>query len=521
MENTFDQGRWLGHFGKSPMRWTALVILLMLLPGSMAFAQTNFRPLERGDYSEVEEQLIVLRGLEAGADYALRVATLDGDDLDYQQKGTRTYQDLRLKLNTVFHRDVSIHLNLELAQGDVSETRLREAETDGRGRLKDSGATIVNAREAYLRYGFNPRSAMLFGKHELSLGDRRGKIYDGISPGVTFDCRMGTWCFPFGLALIGGEAGDAIFHLAFQYTGWENQTESGRDILQVEVYRLVYNEGNVPLGKNLGPGFYNPEDPDTGIEPDHSQLLDGGFPVYYDADDIEYFGFRAVWESQWFFLNFDVTSSQGVRKYHRYRHPEDGISGLLSQGEAQSQQSVKGVAVEYEIGLRFPGVNLGIRFMNATGDEYVDPDSPDVFLRQINGYHEITPGSYKGARLYFNGGDSDVSDGGGLGHSINNTRLIGFFVDFDSKEKLNLSYSLGIYSLTLNDAIENSAGLLTDSIGLEVDNLLIWHVHKAVQFQFEFNAILADGALRYDDYAPPPSNQDDIMQGLWRIVYSF
>lgn len=522
MEKVFNQGRRHRCVEFSRWHWTLLFILLLLAVGHSAWAQNNFRPLERGDFNEVEERLIIIRGLEVGADFALRVRSLDGDKLDDDQKGTNTHQDLRLKLKTLFHRDVEIHLNLELAPSDISETRLREAETDQRGRLQDSGTTAVNAREAYLRYGFNPRSAMIFGKHEISIGDRRGKVYNGISPGVTFDCKMGTWCFPFGLSMIGEASGDAVFHVGLQYTGWDETREEGRERLEVEVYRVVYNEGNVPLGKNLGPARYNPGDADGLLgNTDYSQLLDATLPVYYDADGIEYFGFRVTWENPLFFLNFDANSSQGNRKYHRYRHPTQGISGNLSDGSAQVQQAVKGVAVESEIGMKFTGIRLGLRFMNATGDEYVDPSGSDVFLRPLKGYHEITPGIYKGARLYFNGGDSDISDGGGLGHSINNTRLMGFFLEVDSKEKLDLSYALGIYSLTLNQSIPNARDDLVNSVGIEVDNLLIWHLHKAVEFQFEFNAILADGALRYDDYTTPPSTPDNFIQAIWRVVYSF
>ena len=47
----------------------------MIMWGGPALAQiVNFKPLERGDYEEEEEKLIILRGLEVSADYAIRIA---------------------------------------------------------------------------------------------------------------------------------------------------------------------------------------------------------------------------------------------------------------------------------------------------------------------------------------------------------------------------------------------------------------------------------------------------------------
>ena len=144
------------------------VTLFCLAGGFQALGQVNFKPLERGDYTEVEEKLIVLRGLEVSADYALRIKSDKNDDLPFQNRGTETFQDLRLRLKTLFHRDVAIHLTLDLGKGDFADSSLRESELDDRGRLINSQSTGVNAREAYLRYKFNPKSNILFGKHEIS-----------------------------------------------------------------------------------------------------------------------------------------------------------------------------------------------------------------------------------------------------------------------------------------------------------------------------------------------------------------
>ncbi|NIR98520.1 MAG: hypothetical protein GWO39_13175, partial [Gammaproteobacteria bacterium] len=76
--------------------------------------QTNFEPLERGEYTELEERLIVMRGLEVSADYAFATISNQQNDLDRDVDGTNTGHDLRLNLDTVFHRDVRLHLTLQL-----------------------------------------------------------------------------------------------------------------------------------------------------------------------------------------------------------------------------------------------------------------------------------------------------------------------------------------------------------------------------------------------------------------------
>ncbi|MCH9045709.1 MAG: hypothetical protein IIA40_06335 [SAR324 cluster bacterium] len=474
-------------------------------------AQVNFKPLERGDYTEVEERLIILRGLEVSADYAFRVLVNKGDDLPADERGSEAAHDLRLKLKSVFHRDVSINLTLELAKAEFSEAEIRQAPEDNRGRLTDGAVTGINAREAYLRYEFNPNSGLIAGKQELSIGDRRGKLFHALVPGITFDCKAGTWCFPFGWAVIGTRGGDTVIHFALQYTAWEGTADGFRDALEVEVFRIVYNEAEVPLGKNLGPAKFNPDDPDNAMgQADPSQLTrSDGSAIFYDADSQDYFGLRINWEAGQFFFNLDAVAHTGVRKYH------------LFDATQLSVQEVKGSAVESEIGYRWPTLRMGLRLLTATGDKDIRVNKVLTFDRGLRGYHEITPGSYLGTRLWFNGIDSDVDLGGGLGHSINNTRMVGFFLDFQDRESGKIGYSLGIYQLRLNEPIEDITGELQDVIGIEIDNMLTWFAHKALKFQFELNGIFAGGAFRADDFTLPEANPDNLTQAVFRLVYSF
>ena len=480
-----------------------------------AMGQVNFKPLERGQYTEVEEKLIVLRGLEVSADYALRTRINSNDNLDNDAKGTDTHQDLRLNLKTMFHRDVAIHLNLELGTTNFAGNNLREAPGDDRAGLADSQTMAIMAREAYLRYQFNPKSAILMGKHEISIGDRKGKIFNAIVPGITFDCRIGTWCMPFGMAKTGPDAGDALYHVGFRYTAWKFEKDNAIDTLQVEVFRIKYSEGKIPLGKNLGPARFNPDNA-TNTNPvggaDASQYLQStdGPPIYYDSHGQDIFGISVLWRSGPYFLNFDFLGNKGTRKYHTYQSSNFTIN------------EIKGNALELEFGKRMPDFHVGFRLLNGSGDAYIAGTGNQPELnRALGGYFEITPGTYRGSRLYFNGASSQLDQGAGLGHSINNIRMYGVFIDVNKDSQKQLEYSFGLYKLSFNEPILDLSGVLQDDIGIELNNLFIWNLHKALKIHFEINAIRAGGAFSVDDFTRPNQVQDDFIQGIFRVVYSF
>ncbi|HKI97190.1 MAG TPA: hypothetical protein VKB51_01825 [bacterium] len=506
-----------------------LVLAAALAPRPLHAQQLNFEPLERGDYTEVEQKLIMLRGLEVGADYALQVRNNNQPDLPADLRNTTIGQDLRLNLDTVYDRDAHIHLSLEMGQQGFSSTDLRTSTTDTTGRVNDSQPTSLNVREAYLRYNFNPRSGLIMGKQELSLGDRRGMLFDALVPAFTFDCQVGTWCMPFGVALIGQNQSDAVTHWALQYNAYDTQDAGVHDKLQVEVFRLRYTEGNVPLGLNLGPARYNPADPigtAAGGGPDPSQLLDtgtGSQAVYYNAHNNDYYGFRVDWLGGPFFVNFDMVAFRGERSYHLY----DNTTHLTASGDPVTKRQVRGTALQTEIGYRFEHGRTGIRIMNATGDGYqadgytTNGYAQNSYNRDLAGYYEITPGSYAGTRLWFNGANTSVDKGSGLGHSINNTRLMGWFLDWADKDKRRLGYSGGVYALSLNNPIPDSDGKLQSKIGVEWDNMLTWYFHKAIKLQVEANAILAGGAFRPNDYSTPQASQRAFYQAIARLVYSF
>lgn len=505
-----------------PARLLAVLAGLLLLAAGQARAQQlNFQPLERGDYTEEEQRIIMLRGLEASANYAAEFRNDHQGNLPIEQKGSQLRQDFRLKLDSIYNRDLRLHLTLDLSTRRFSSADLRSSTQSAPGSLNDSLPTVLNVREAYLRFNFNPRSGIIIGKQELSLGDRRGKTFDALVPGITFDCFVGTWCMPFGVAVVGRFHSDAVTHWALQYNAYDTPSDGMRDLLKVEVYRIRYEEGDVPLGTNLGPARYNPADPTAGAgTADSSQLLDtgtGGQPIYYDAHAQDYYGFRADWKGGAFFANFDATAFRGERAYHLFNMSQD----LALTNNRRTVVQVRGTALEGELGLRWLKGHFGLRFMTATGDSYQAYSNGENYNRSLGGYYEIVPGSYAGTRLWFNGANTTVDSGSGLGHSVNDTRLFGTFVDWKDPDVRRMGYRGGLYSLSLNKPIPDADGNLKKRIGTEWDNMLIWYAHKSMQLQFEANVILAGGAFRVNDYSAPDPKQHNYYQAVARLVYAF
>jgi hypothetical protein len=487
-----------------------------------ASAQTNFKPLERGDFTEEEERVTVLKGVEAHVDYALNLHKFDAGDAPHALEESRIDQDLRLSLQTALHRDVQVALVLETFQEPLSDADIRRQPDTDRGRVADGQTLAVNAREAYLQYRFNPNSVITLGRHEVSVADRKGLYFNAIVPALTFDCEVGTWCMPFGAAKVGEGSAEWLYHWALEYRAWDETAGDFHNALRVEVYRIWYSEQDVPLGLNLAPGYAadDPTAPNPALNSD-----DEGNPIYYDVNLMKGYGLNVVWEQDNLFFDFNFVDSQGLRKYHRARREGGGFDGPLTfeKGEDQDvrRKTLNGWATHLETGWRWSQGRLGLRWLYANGDEDRPGENGSDFLRSLHGYYEVTPGAYQGTRLYFNGTDSRVDGGSGLGHSVTNTRMIGVFLEFDDPETAKVGYHTGLFDLWHFQGVRDTSGEAQRYIGLEFDNMLTWYFHKAAKLQFELNLFKQGAAFSYDDYTPPDRQTDLIVQGLLRFVYSF
>lgn len=503
----------------------ALLLGLSLAPAAgLGQVQPNFAPLERGEYTEDEERVLVIKGIEAHLDYAFRLSDVSANDVGGDGEKSRLDQDLRLELKTTYHRDIGVHLVLETLQQPLTDNNLREQPESDRSRIDDGQTLTLHAREAFLEYYPNPNSSIRFGRQEVAIADRKGMVFQGIAPGITFDCDVGTWCMPFGAAKIGDGTTDWIYHWGLDYTAWDNPAEDKQPHkLKVGIYRIYYSEWDVPLGRNGGPGFFDPANPTAPIE---GQVTDdGGNAIYYDAHGHAVFGLNVDWDLGAWFLKFNFANSQGSRVYHRFREDGTGIPDMVfnsADPNDKERRRVRGWAVHNELGRRWNLGEVGVRWLYATGDpDRNNEDDGGNFIRGLSGYYELVPGAYNGTRYWFNGSDSRVDGGAGLGHSINNTRLLGFYLEVADPEGSRVGYSGGFYDLRRVYSVLDTSGKKQSFIGYEWDNMLTWYIHKSARVQFEANLFQQEEAFSYDDVTPPDRREDLIVQTIVRIVYGF
>lgn len=513
----------LDSFARAVLALTIPLILIELtITTPTAFAQLNFEPLEEGDYVEVEEKLTVLEGIAVDLDYAAWVISRNGKEFRRGEEGTGLHQEILLGLRTIFHPDVSLQLSLQLDHTALKDSDLRAEERrrlQMERRLPEAQTNTVWAREAFLRYDFNPRSPLFIGKQRVLLGDKRGKTLDAILPAIQFDCRAGTWCVPFGIAWGGSSASDTINHIALRYTSWDEQLPSGASKLEVEIFSISSTESNVPLGKDFGPGLRHAEFPEDSAK--NPTLFQDGGPIYYDAKDQDFFGLLVHWDYRNWFLRYDVTSSQGERVYHQNRQENGSFSGKLeSLDETEHKSAVKGVVQELEVGYGDLPLRWAFHWMQASGDDSSDSEANE-FYRERKDYFELVPGSYGGTRMFFNGAAYRAEGGGGLGHSVSNIRLIGSSVRWTRQDPAGVSIHFGLYALNYLNPIRNVENEKVSRIGVEANAVFRFQIHPAVQLHLEADFISAGEAFRRDVYTEPKKKPDNMVQGILRLIYSF
>ncbi len=500
---------------------------------STAQAQTNFIPLERGDVVEREEKLTFSPGLELSGNYRLRSTLLSTSSLPASRIETNSPEefsfdhDLRLKLRSTVHRTISINLELATEQEPIYLADLRERRGN-RHLNPDSQSANIGARQFFLELNTHPRDETRIGKQEVNIGDRRGKVFSGILSGFTQRCKAGTWCYEFGALKLSSVDGDWLYFLSLDYPFW-SQTDSGGnalDVFRAEIFRIKYTEHDVPLGRNNAPARRLSDSTMAKLESDSYGFTSGGScrselsdytldsnckPIYYYAHEQEYWGLRLVYETPNLKVYGDVVGNSGNRRHYVY-----------DQRHGQTQQRISGLATEIELNYQFKEHRYTLIGMAARGDEEIaDPSRSGLnYKRDLQGYYEMFPGTYRGAQFYFNGGSVDMNSGTGLGHSINNTRMGGAKYRYDFPES-ELVYQGGLYELRRIRKVLDNNGDLVDNIGFEWDNTLIFPIANHAVMEVDLNMFQPGRAFSYDDHTLPGGIGDTIFHMAGRLFYSF
>lgn len=505
-------------------------IILINLEINLA-AQSNFIPLERGDHSERKERLTFSPGLEFSGSFRFRTSKVHSTSSMQSRSDTNSPeefsldQDLRLHFRTNLHRTISINLEIATNQEPYYKSDIRTSKTSRHSEL-DSQLSNIYARQSYLEINRNPSEETKLGKQIINIGDRRGKVFYGILSGLTQRCKAGTWCYELGGMKLSSADGDWLYFFSLDYPFWHEVDGLGSiiDSFRIEVFRIKYTEHDVPLGLNNIPASRLSENNLADLE---SNGFNSGSscndilsiytvnssckPIYYNAHELEYFGIRLQWQTNNWYIYADIISNQGNRNYYQYddRHNLD-------------RRKISGNAAEFEISWMKTGEKFTFLGMMAQGDEQLSDDSNTGlnYRRNLNGFFEISPGTYRGTQFYFNGGSPEINSGTGLGHSINNTQLSGFVYHYDIPET-RVTYKFGIYNLMHIKPVIDSFGNKSSKIGVEWDNTFSMVFAEHAKIDLDFNAFKPDLAFSYSDHITPPAKRDTIYHLAGRITYSF
>ncbi len=511
----------------------SFVILLIILLKFRCdvLAQSNFIPLERGDHVERKEYLSFSPGLQFSGDFRFRSSQVRSNNSMESRLETNSPeefsfdQDIRLHFRTNVHRIISINLEIATNQEPYYQSDLR---VNKNSKTSEGYSQLANiyARQSFLEINRNPKEETKIGKQIVNIGDRKGKVFYGILSGFSQRCKAGTWCYEIGGMKLSTVDGDWLYFLSLDYPFWHeiNSLGSVIDSFRIEIFRIKYTEHDVPLGANNIPAPRLQDSTLASLE--SSGFSSGGScnenlskytvnssckPIYFNAHEQEYFGIRLQWETTNWYLYADIISNQGNRNYFQY----DDRHNL-------HRRKIKGKAAEIEISWMQPGEKYTLIGMIAQGDEQISDESNSGanYLRNLEGFYEIFPGTYKGTQFYFNGGSPHLNSGTGLGHSINNTQLGGFIYLYDVPET-RLTYKFGIYNLSRVKPVIDSLGNKPTRIGVEWDNTFTIVFAEHAKIDLDFNAFKPGLAFSYNDHIIPNGKTDMIYHFAGRLTYSF
>jgi len=527
-------------FKRSSFSFALLFCLLSLEISS--FAQTNFIPLERGDVAERQEYLMFTPGLHLSGLYMLNSSVIrsgleDTKMADSSASNVLSFnQEIRLHMRSIVHRTVALNLELS-ALSSFHNADLRE--NTNSSSTPESQTIALSARQAYLEYTPYPRGISKLGKHFIEIGDRRGKVFSGILSGATQTCKAGTWCYQAGAMKLGPDTADwmYLFSLDYPFIHEVDAEQNPLNVFRVEIFRIKYSERNVPLGANNAPASRLSQSSISSLQ-SSSYMSNGScdpalakytvdqncVPIYFDANHQEFFGVRFLWETSQWKAYADVVSNQGVRRYHLIEN-SDGTQSIPALGENtgtsnRHHKQIQGVSSEIELSYRSGMHQTAFLGMSASGDKQeADPNGIGAnFMRALNGYYEIRPGSYRGTNFWFNGAGNAGTSGTGLGHSVNNTTLAGIRYQHTGESRI---YNFAIYELQRQEAVLDAQGNRASYIGIEVNNSISFALNPQLRLNGELNLFRTGPAFTFDDATAPAGDNTMITHVAAHILYSF
>ena len=513
------------------------------------FAQSNFVPVSVDDIEEKEEKLAFSPGLEVSLQYNAYGFQMKGSHFErrYSEERhpleTQFGHDPRLYIRSTVNRDVFFHLEIGIDEQNAQNQNLRNEPNP------ESQNTTLLARQVFLEYQTNPHNSVKIGKQEIELGARKGKVFSGILTGATHSCRLGTWCYTLGALKMSNSIADWIYYGSLRYPFFETDLGNGKlHSFTLEVFRIDYNEKNIPLGISGAATTHNKknaekikefvksgvkvEDDEDNVQKNSRQVTDrNGNPIEYNAHRQKYFGFQILWQYGSFLFDLDATALQGKRAYHSDNTEKRIIPDFGEKHEERlaadptPEEGLNAFAIETELTWEVKSWSSRFKFhaLYASGDEQLSDEENEGknIFRTSRAYHEIVPGTYQGTKFYFNGRSNAIRSGTGMGHSVSNIALIGLLYRYTLQDGW-FRYDTGLFHLIRNQPVLNVKKEKVKQIGSEWDHSFSFGIARNLRGEFDLNFFYTGNAFTTEDNEIPKDiSAQLITQGVVRIVYEF
>ncbi len=516
--------------GKSPIGinrqligWRPTLISVIVLCLVCCFieplsAQSNFTPLQRGDFKIKEEPVFFNPGAQIEGSYQLysvsrRKGILFGDPFqDILQ------QDISLKIQSRINTNLFLHATLGNQSSVINEQESAFETTDAneKGDSSADQGLVVEFKEAYLEYRHNPNASLKLGKHFIHVGDRMGLIYRGTVIAMSQECRIGTWCYYVGLARLGNGDDHGLFWVQLDYPiyqsgvsipdPWSEKGIRQQHSFNVEIFRAMHRANDIPLaeyggwtGKN---SLYHDTTDDTVL----------GQRVYFDNDGIEYWGANVAWNFSAFHFHLSGVILAGSREYHVGTQSDGGISSI-------TEKNTSGNAYYLNAGFNFQKEwSTSYSYFMSSGNE-TEHDGTKIWTKNSTAFFEIQKGTWGEALIYFNGGA-----GIGDGHSATNLRYSALNFSFRSDRK-DIEVDFDIYSFArTNPVFVNQVGdseKKDDRIGEELDISLRWYLEERLTIDSFVSVFSPGAAYSVNDNSRPEEDPSVFSLGGVGIGYRF
>jgi hypothetical protein len=484
-----------------------LLLILPLLVPSVLFSQSNFTPLEKGDYEIVEEKILFNPGVQVGGFYRA-YSTSKRDGLSGEEEFSQIAQEIGIKIESKINTNVKVHALLQnkLSLVDNQEPGYTSDKAyEQQDSTTDDGMAVV-FKEAYLEYNHNPRAILKLGRHAINPADRKGLIYKGVNTGVSQDCSMGTWCTYAGGARLGTY--DAIYWAQLDYPVFFNdimiqdlwEGERQQSSLNIELFRLIYMGLDTPLAPYGGAAVVNSP----------YQARDNDELVYFDALKTEYEGFNINWNYHDLLFELSYIMLYGKRKYH-----VGSQSGSNTYRSLDSTQKLNGRLVNIDINYQFTdNWRFGYSFMSSSGNKVSSPNE-NFWEKNSAAYFEIQKGSFGDALFYLNGIENM-----GEGHSISNLIYRSYRFSYRDSAQ-DFVFDINYYHFKRAESVYNEFNNRVSEIGTELDLLLSFNLEKQLLFQSYVSLFRMGDAYAVNDSMTPGDNDKEAYQIGLNLEYNF